>query len=265
MDKIIISASGYLKEATHDGYRIFISVPVDYRIFCPWSHFLSVECRKSRNSSFSIFSRLFSYLYSASVFAGLRPRVFGRTDSFSQQWIAHRLIPYSWLKARWLSPALIRDTTSSRIPAGYFFIPFFPDIARPPYVVLLSYIRGLFVIVRFYWTCSKFLLELQALMSLPEKEGFERPTSSAKSADDYAVPPLQNCNKGRSDSGFAVFSMGKEISFLFFASSARRSGSIFSFENKKRHPCKWTAPDCADSTKRPLCRKIWSFKWRGVA
>ena len=158
MDKIIISASGYLKEATHDGYRIFISVPVDYRIFCPWSHFLSVECRKSRNSSFSIFSRLFSYLYSASVFAGLRPRVFGRTDSFSQQWIAHRLIPYSWLKARWLSPALIRDTTSSRIPVGYFFIPFFPDIARHPYVVLLSYIRGLFVIIRFYWTCSKSLL-----------------------------------------------------------------------------------------------------------
>jgi hypothetical protein len=73
----------------------------------------------------------------------------------------------------------------------------------------------------------KFLLELQALMSLPEKEGFELPTSSAKSADDYAVPPLQNCNKGRSDSGFAVFSMGKEISFLFFASSARPSGSIF--------------------------------------
>ena len=85
----------------------------------------------------------------------------------------------------------------------------------------------------------KFLSELQALMSLPEKEGFELSTSSAKPSDDYAVPPLQNCNKGRSDSGFAVFSMGKEISFLFFASSARRSGSIFSFENKKRHPCKF--------------------------
>ena len=82
----------------------------------------------------------------------------------------------------------------------------------------------------------KFLSELQALMSLPEKVGFELPTSSAKPADDYAVPPLQNCNKGRSDSGFAVFSMGKEISFLFFASSARRSGSIFfRFETKKRH------------------------------
>ena len=82
----------------------------------------------------------------------------------------------------------------------------------------------------------KFLSELQALMSLPEKEGFERPTSSAKPADGYAVPPLQNCNKGRSDSGFAVFSMGKEISFLFFASSARRSGSSFFFlKSKKRH------------------------------
>ena len=86
----------------------------------------------------------------------------------------------------------------------------------------------------------KFLLELQALMSLPEKEGFELPTSSAKPSGGYAVPPLQNCNKGRSDSGFAVFSMGKEISFLFFASSARRSGSmLFLFENKKRHPCKF--------------------------
>ena len=28
------------------------------------------------------------------------------------------------------------------------------DIAKPPYVVLLSYIKRLFVIVRFYWTCS---------------------------------------------------------------------------------------------------------------
>ena len=82
----------------------------------------------------------------------------------------------------------------------------------------------------------KFLSELQALMSLPEKEGFELPTSSAKPSGGYAVPPLQNCNKGRSDSGFAVFSMGKEISFLFFASSARRSGStFFRFKTKKRH------------------------------
>ena len=145
MDEIIVSTSGYLKEATHNGYRIFVSVTVDYGIFCSWPHFLPVECRKSRNNSFSILSRLFSYLYSASVFAGLRPRVFGRTGSFSQHCIAHRLIPYSRLSAFWLSPARIRDTTSSRIPSGYFFIPFFPDIPKPPNVVLFSYTRGPFV------------------------------------------------------------------------------------------------------------------------
>ena len=118
-----------------------------------------------------------------------------------------------------------------------------------------SILRAFYVVDGFEQRCSgsmlflfenkkrhpcKFLLELQALMSLPEKEGFELPTSSAKPADDYAVPPLQNCNKGRSDSGFAVFSMGKEISFLFLASPAPRSGSmLFLFENKKRHPCKF--------------------------
>ena len=61
MDKIIISASGYLKEAAHDGYWIFVSMPMDHCVFCSWPHFLSMERRKSRNSSFSIFSRLFSF------------------------------------------------------------------------------------------------------------------------------------------------------------------------------------------------------------
>ena len=42
-----------------------------------WLHFLSVIERKSRNNSFSIFIRLFSYLFSCSVSAGLRPRRFG--------------------------------------------------------------------------------------------------------------------------------------------------------------------------------------------
>ena len=81
MDKIIVSASGYLKEAIHNGYRIFVSVPADHCIFYPWPHF-PVERRKSHSSSFSIFSCLFSYLYFANVFADLRPRVFGRTASF---------------------------------------------------------------------------------------------------------------------------------------------------------------------------------------
>ena len=162
MNEIIVSASGYLKEAAHNGYRIFLSVPVDHCVFCPWPHFLPIERRKSRNNSFSILSRLFSYLYSASVFAGFRPRALGRLGPFSQHWIAHRLIPYSRLIALWLSPARIRATTSSRTPTGYFFIPFFPDILRPPIVVLFSYIRGPFVyctvlLERFIFRAAPFL------------------------------------------------------------------------------------------------------------
>lgn len=42
-----------------------------------WLHFLSVNCRESRSNIFSIFNRLFSHLYSASVFASLRPWWFG--------------------------------------------------------------------------------------------------------------------------------------------------------------------------------------------
>ena len=65
------------EKLTHHGYGIFLPVPVDNSVFCPWPHFLSVDCRKSRSNSFSIRNRLFSYLYSDSVFAGLRPRCFG--------------------------------------------------------------------------------------------------------------------------------------------------------------------------------------------
>ena len=64
MYEIIASASGPLKEPAHNGYRIFVSVPVDHCVFCPRPHFLPMERRKSRNNSFPIFSRLFSYLYS---------------------------------------------------------------------------------------------------------------------------------------------------------------------------------------------------------
>ena len=84
MDEIIVSAAGYLKETTHNGYRIFVLVPADHCVFYPWPHFLPVERRKSHSSSFSIFNCLFSYLYSANVFADLRPRVFGRAASFCQ-------------------------------------------------------------------------------------------------------------------------------------------------------------------------------------
>lgn len=132
MHEIIVSAPWHLKESAHYGYCILISVSENHLILDPGPHILSTHCRKSRSNSFSIFRRLFSYLYSASVLAGLRPRCFGIMDSFNQLWIAHRLIPYSLLIAFWLSPARILDTTVSRIPWGY---------------CLLS-------IVRFYWSCS---------------------------------------------------------------------------------------------------------------
>lgn len=130
--EIIVSAPWYLKESAHYGYCILISVSENYLILDSGPHILSTHCRKSRSNSFSIFRRLFSYLYSANVLAGLRPRCFGITAPFDQHWIAHRLIPYSLLSAFWLSPARILDMTAALIPWGYFFIPFFPDIATPP-------------------------------------------------------------------------------------------------------------------------------------
>lgn len=75
--KIIVAAPGYAKKLTHNRYRIFFPVPIDDCILDLRPHFLSVDCRKSRNNSTSILSRLFSYLYSCNVFADLRPRCFG--------------------------------------------------------------------------------------------------------------------------------------------------------------------------------------------
>ena len=64
MNESIVSTSGYSKKIAHNGHRIFFPMTVDNRVLYLRPHFLSVDCRKSRNNSFSIFSRLFSYLYS---------------------------------------------------------------------------------------------------------------------------------------------------------------------------------------------------------
>ena len=98
--KIIVAASGYLKKLAHDRYRILVPVSIDYCILYLWPHILSTDCRKSRNNSTSILSRLFSYLYSCNVFAGLRPRCFGTVGSLNQLCIAYLLIPYSRLSSR---------------------------------------------------------------------------------------------------------------------------------------------------------------------
>lgn len=68
VDESIVAASGY-------GILSFVAVYHCIFYLCP--HFFPMDRRKSRSSSFSIFSRLFSYLYSASVFAGFRPRLLG--------------------------------------------------------------------------------------------------------------------------------------------------------------------------------------------
>ena len=51
---LIVTTSGYLKEFTHNRHRVFVPVTIDNRILYLWSHFLSTDCRKSRNNLFSI-------------------------------------------------------------------------------------------------------------------------------------------------------------------------------------------------------------------
>ena len=73
----IVAASRYTKKLTHNRDGIFRPVTINNLILEFVPHILSVSERKSRNNSFSIFSLLFSYLYSCSVLAGLRPLNFG--------------------------------------------------------------------------------------------------------------------------------------------------------------------------------------------
>ena len=68
MGEIIVPASRYLKKLpiTDTGYLFLCG---QSRILGLCHHFFPVECEKSRNHSFSIFSRLFEYLRSNGVFA----------------------------------------------------------------------------------------------------------------------------------------------------------------------------------------------------
>ena len=74
---IIITAPGYPKECAHDGYRICALMTINYLILDLRPHFLPMSVIKSRSSTFSIFRRLFSYLYSCRVLAGFRPLCWG--------------------------------------------------------------------------------------------------------------------------------------------------------------------------------------------
>ena len=64
MNERVVSASGNAEKLTHDGHRVLLPMTIDNSILYRRPHILSVHCRKSRSNSFSILSRLFSYLYS---------------------------------------------------------------------------------------------------------------------------------------------------------------------------------------------------------
>ena len=77
---IIVTASGYTKELAHNRYWIHVPVLVDNCVFGFRPHFLSVNCRKSRSSLFSISSLAISLSYSSAVVNG---RVRGRPLRFA--------------------------------------------------------------------------------------------------------------------------------------------------------------------------------------
>ena len=62
-DKTVVTTSGYSEEAAHDRYRIFLPMAMDDCVFSSCPHFLSVDCRKSRSSLFSIFRRSISIIF----------------------------------------------------------------------------------------------------------------------------------------------------------------------------------------------------------
>lgn len=58
--KGIVSTSGHTEEFAHDRYRVLVPVTIDNGILYLCPHFLSMDCRKSRNNLFSILSRFTS-------------------------------------------------------------------------------------------------------------------------------------------------------------------------------------------------------------
>ena len=69
-DVLVVTTSGNPKNFTQIFYCILCTVPMNDCILETWLHFLSMNCVKSRSSSFSIFSRLISYACSATISLG---------------------------------------------------------------------------------------------------------------------------------------------------------------------------------------------------
>ena len=75
LHKVVVTAAGYSEEPAHNRYRILAPVTINYRIFYLWPHILSMDCRKSRISLFSIRSRSSSFWVSS---LGGNPSLRGR-------------------------------------------------------------------------------------------------------------------------------------------------------------------------------------------
>ena len=130
---------------------------VDNGIFYSWPHILSVDCRKSRNSLFSILSLEISLSYSSVVLSGRflgRPLGFGgmpaasfycfRFRRFTQHSICRFSTPRWSAISRLVCPvsriAMITDSTV--LKCVYFRL----DIISPPHVVIILH-KGAFCLL----------------------------------------------------------------------------------------------------------------------
>ena len=153
---VVISTAGYPEESAHLRNRIFLFVPIDNQILYWWHHLFPTAWRKSRNSSFSIFRRLFYCLYSCNVMAGFLPRLFGGSPFFVLRLcLFNRLCigrsPPSWKCSsisRCVLPCdIIRCISGSNASTFWYLL----VMNKPPIVVSLSYDWGFFYNVRFSW------------------------------------------------------------------------------------------------------------------
>ena len=132
-------------------------MPVNDCIFETWLHFLPADCRKSRNSSFSIFNRLISAACASTIFSEIgffrgRPFLFGRIPAFNRRsFLLCRLTQFSicFFSSPRLSAISLRVFPAACIACISFsssaIFVYFLDITKPPCVVLLSYTGRLFV------------------------------------------------------------------------------------------------------------------------
>lgn len=57
LHEIVVSTPGDFKKLAHNRYWVLVAMTMDNSILCFWPHFPSMDCRKSRNSLFSIHKR----------------------------------------------------------------------------------------------------------------------------------------------------------------------------------------------------------------